>query len=196
MPATRAAGASIAAVVESAAGRAARTATAKPAAASIAIATRSRDRGGGTVGLWSADPCVASSRGARFYVGRTWAGGRRCGYRMCYAHAGGPPIQNQGLPLRYRWNRPGISPSSATVGGPQHRGVDDAGTSSGGDTNETGTWGSVDADGRFPSLIDIFLGHGGSLETVQELIRGVKARTEEEMENWATVGSFFEPPPT
>jgi len=42
----------------------------------------------------------------------------------------------------------------------------------------------VDDDGKFPSLIDLFLHHGGSLETVQELIRGVKARTEEEMENW------------
>jgi len=56
---------------------------------------------------------------------------------------------------------------------------------SGGDaTNETGTWKIVDDDGRFPSLIDLFLRHGGSLETVHELIRGVKARTEEEMENW------------
>ena len=44
--------------------------------------------------------------------------------------------------------------------------------------------GSVDDDGRFPSLVDIFLRHGGPLETIQELIRGVKARTEEEMENW------------
>ena len=43
--------------------------------------------------------------------------------------------------------------------------------------------GSVDDDGRFPSLVDIFLRHGGPLETIQELIRGVKARTEEEMEN-------------
>ena len=61
---------------------------------------------------------------------------------------------------------------------------DDASTFGGGDANETGTWGSVDDDGRFPSLIDIFLRHGGSLETVQELIRGLKAHTEEEMENW------------
>jgi len=42
----------------------------------------------------------------------------------------------------------------------------------------------VDDDGRFPSLIDLFLHHGGSLETVQVLIRGVKAHAEEEMENW------------
>ena len=58
---------------------------------------------------------------------------------------------------------------------------DDTGTSGGGDANETGTWGSVDDDRRFPSLIDIFLCHKGSLETVQELIRGVKACAE--MEN-------------
>jgi len=61
---------------------------------------------------------------------------------------------------------------------------DEAGTSGGGGASETGTWKTVDDDGRFPSLIDLFLRHGGSLETVQELIRGVKARVEEEMENW------------
>ena len=60
---------------------------------------------------------------------------------------------------------------------------DEAGTSGGGGAGETGTWRTVDDDGRFPSLIDLFLRHGGSLETVQELIRGIKARTEEEMEN-------------
>ena len=42
----------------------------------------------------------------------------------------------------------------------------------------------MDDDGRFPSLIDLFLHHGGSLGTVQELIQGIKARTKEEMENW------------
>ena len=42
---------------------------------------------------------------------------------------------------------------------------DEAGTSGGGDTNETGTWGSVDNDERFPSLVDIFLRHGGSLKS-------------------------------
>ena len=63
-------------------------------------------------------------------------------------------------------------------------GEDKAGTSGGGDTGETGTWRTVDDDGRFSSLIDLFLHHGGSLETVQELIRGVKVRMEEEMENW------------
>ena len=42
----------------------------------------------------------------------------------------------------------------------------------------------MDDDGRFPSLVDLFLRHGGSLETVEELIRSVKARADQEMENW------------
>ena len=63
-------------------------------------------------------------------------------------------------------------------------GGDEAGTSVGGDTDVAGTWRSVDDDGQFPSLVDLFLRHGGSLKIVQELIRGVKACTEEEMENW------------
>jgi len=61
---------------------------------------------------------------------------------------------------------------------------DEAGTSGGGGGSETGTWKTVDDDGRFPSLVDLFLHHGGSLETVEELIRGVKARADQEMENW------------
>ena len=36
----------------------------------------------------------------------------------------------------------------------------------------------MDDDGRFPSLVDLFLRHGGSLETVEDLIRGVKASTD------------------
>ena len=63
-------------------------------------------------------------------------------------------------------------------------GEDEAGTLGRGDTGETGTWRLVDDDGRFPSLVDLFLRNGGSLETIQELIRGIKAHTEEEMENW------------
>jgi len=55
---------------------------------------------------------------------------------------------------------------------------DEAGTSSGGGGSETGTWKTVDDDGRFPSLVDLFLRHGGLLETVEELIRGVKARAD------------------
>jgi len=36
---------------------------------------------------------------------------------------------------------------------------DEAGTSGGG--SETGAWKTVDDDGRFPSLVDLFLCHGG-----------------------------------
>jgi hypothetical protein len=61
---------------------------------------------------------------------------------------------------------------------------DEIGTSGGGGGSETGTWKMVDDDGRFPSLVDLFLRYGGSLETVEELIRGVKARADQEMENW------------
>jgi hypothetical protein len=45
-------------------------------------------------------------------------------------------------------------------------GGDGAGTSGGGEADEAGTWRSVDDDGRFPSLVDLFLRHGGSLKTV------------------------------
>ena len=61
---------------------------------------------------------------------------------------------------------------------------DGARTSGAGEANEAGTWGSVDDGGRFRSLIDLFLHHAGSLEMVQELIRGVKERTREELEHW------------
>ena len=61
---------------------------------------------------------------------------------------------------------------------------DEAGTSGGGGASETGTWKTADDDGWFPSLVDLCLRHGGSLENVEELIRGVKARDDQEMENW------------
>ena len=43
---------------------------------------------------------------------------------------------------------------------------DEAEMSGGGGARETGIWKTVDDDGRFPSLVDLFLRHGGSLETV------------------------------
>jgi len=55
---------------------------------------------------------------------------------------------------------------------------DEIRTWGGGGGSEIGTWKTVDDDGRFPSLVDLFLRHGGSLETVEELIRGVKARAD------------------
>jgi len=42
----------------------------------------------------------------------------------------------------------------------------------------------VDDDGRLSCLVDLFLHHRGSLETVENLICGVKARADREMENW------------
>jgi len=42
----------------------------------------------------------------------------------------------------------------------------------------------MDDDEQFPSLVDLFLRHGGSLKTVEELIRGVKTRADQEIENW------------
>jgi len=43
-------------------------------------------------------------------------------------------------------------------------------TLGGGEADEAGTWAIVHEDGWFPSLIDLFLHHRGSLEVVQELI--------------------------
>jgi len=61
---------------------------------------------------------------------------------------------------------------------------DEARTLGGGGGSETGTWKTVDDDGRFPSLVDLFLRHVRSLETVEELILGIKARADQEMVNW------------
>ena len=61
---------------------------------------------------------------------------------------------------------------------------DEVGTSGGGGGSKTGTWKTVDDDGRFPSLVDFFLRHGVSLEAVEELIRDVKAWADQEMDNW------------
>jgi len=63
-------------------------------------------------------------------------------------------------------------------------GEDEAGTSGGGEADEAGTWATVHKDGQFPSLADLFLCHRVSLEMVEELIRGIKERTKEELEHW------------
>jgi len=57
---------------------------------------------------------------------------------------------------------------------------DEIGTSG----SQDGTWKTVDDDEQFPSLVDLFLRHGGSREAVEDLICGVKARADREMENW------------
>jgi len=68
---------------------------------------------------------------------------------------------------------------------------DVAGTSSGGDADEAETWATVHEDGRFPSLIDLFLHHRGLLVMVEELIRGIKERAKEELEHWGPERSAF-----
>jgi len=70
------------------------------------------------------------------------------------------------------------------VAGTSAAGEEDVvGTSTAGEADEAGTWGSNDDDGRFPSLIALFLCHRGVIEMVQELIRGVNERTREELEH-------------
>jgi hypothetical protein len=61
---------------------------------------------------------------------------------------------------------------------------DVAGTSGAREEDRARTSGSVEEDGRFPSLVDLFLRHRRSLEVVQELIRGIKEHTKEEIEHW------------
>ena len=63
-------------------------------------------------------------------------------------------------------------------------GEDMAETSGGGEADDAGTWATIHEDGQFPSLVDLFLRHGGSLEVVEELIRGTKQCTKEELEHW------------
>ena len=69
---------------------------------------------------------------------------------------------------------------------------DVAGSSGAGEEDVPGTSGSaLEDDGRFPSLVNLFLHHGGSLEVVQELILGIKERMKEELEHWAPRRSVY-----
>ena len=65
----------------------------------------------------------------------------------------------EGITPGFLWVRRSWEDLSIDVG-------DEARTCGGGDAHEAGTWGSVADDRRFPSLVDLFLRHGGSLETV------------------------------
>ena len=103
---------------------------------------------------------------------------------MCHAHTSGPQSKikgtiygTEGITVEFLQDQRPWEVLSADGG-------DEARTSGDGDAGEVGTWRSVDDDRWFHSLVNLFLRHGGSLETIQELIRGVKARTEEEMENY------------
>jgi len=47
-----------------------------------------------------------------------------------------------------------------------------------------GTSGAGEVDEQFPSIIDLFVHHGGLIEVAEELIQGIKAHTKEELEHW------------
>ena len=166
-----------------AAGRVARAATAKPASATVATVPRARDRGRGTACLWSTNPRVAPSRGPASIPAEP---GREDGV-VALACAMRTPADPQSEIKGTIYGIKGIAPGFLRDRRPwvdlSADGGDEAGTSSGGNVGETGTWRSVDDDGRFPSLVDLFLRHGGSLETIQEFIRGIKACIKEEIEN-------------
>jgi len=87
----------------------------------------------------------------------------------------------EGIPPGYLEGR---QPWEEVAGTSDAGGEDVAGTSGGGEADDAGTWATVHEDGRFPSLADLFLRHGGSLETVEELIWGIKERTKVELEHW------------
>ena len=127
---------------------------------------------------------MAPSRGACFDPSRVGAGGRRGGARLYDAHPGRPSVRDQGYDLRHGRIAPGFLRERRSWKDHIPAEEDEAGTSGGSGGSETGTWRTVDDDGRFASLVDLFLCHGGSLETVEELIQGVKARADQEMENW------------
>ena len=73
---------------------------------------------------------------------------------------------------------------------------DEAGTSGGGGTSETGTWKTVDDDGRFPSLIDLFLRHGGRSRPSKNSSGASRRAWIKRWKTGALTGSAFGLPPT
>jgi hypothetical protein len=57
--------------------------------------------------------------------------------------------------------------------------------------DEARTSGTGEEDPRFPSLIDLFVHHGRSIEIVEGFLPGIKERTKEELQYWAPGGSAF-----
>jgi len=45
------------------------------------------------------------------------------------------------------------------------------------------TSGAGEEDERFPTLVDLFVHRGGSIVVAEELIRGIKAHTKEELKH-------------
>ena len=74
-------------------------------------------------------------------------------------------------------------------------GEDEAGTSGRGDTGEAGTWWSVDDDGRFPSLVDLFLHHGGRSRPFKSSSGASRHARRRRWRTGALGGSAFEPLP-
>ena len=50
--------------------------------------------------------------------------------------------------------------------------------------DEARTSGADEEDAQFPSLVDLFVRHGRSIEVAEVLICGIKERTKEELEPW------------
>jgi len=75
-------------------------------------------------------------------------------------------------------------------------GDDEAGTSGGGDTGETGTWRTVDDDIWFPSHVDLFLRHGGGRLRLFKSSSGASRRVWRRRWRTGALGeSAFEPLP-
>jgi len=72
---------------------------------------------------------------------------------------------------------------------------DEAGTSGSGDTGESGTWRTVDDDGRFPSVVDLFLRHGGRSRLSKSSSGASRRARRKRWKTGAPVGSAFGPPP-
>jgi hypothetical protein len=60
--------------------------------------------------------------------------------------------------------------------------------------DEAGTSGADDEDLRFPSLIDLFVRHGGLVDVAETLLQGIKVRSKEDLQYWGPGGSAFETP--
>jgi len=72
---------------------------------------------------------------------------------------------------------------------------DEVGTSGGGGASETGTWMTVDDDGRFPSLVDLFLRHGGRSRPSKSLSEASRHVLTRRWRTGALTGSVFGLPP-
>ena len=73
---------------------------------------------------------------------------------------------------------------------------DEIGTSGGGGGSETGTWKTVDDDGRFPSLVDLFLRHGGLSKPSRSSSEASRRTPTRRWRTGVPTGSASGPPPT